>query len=67
MGTVALLGGTLAYLLRAVDQMERRVLGQVAAVFARQVDLARLEERVVAIRPHLERIEHKLDQMLGKV
>ena len=60
-----LFGAGMAYLLRQVDIMERRIMIVVEAQYARQVDLARLEERVSSINVHLVRIESKLDRLLG--
>ena len=64
--SIMLLFGTgMAYLLRQVDLMERRVMTVVSAQYARQADLARLEERVFNINENLARIESKLDRLLG--
>ena len=58
--TILALGGVMAYLLRQIDEMERRVLGHITEVYARQVDLARLQEQVSAANG-------KLDRLLDKV
>lgn len=51
---VPAIGGTVAYLLRQVDQMERRLLAHITEVYARQVDLVRLQEQMVAANSKLD-------------
>lgn len=61
--TVLALGGVMAYLLRQIDQMERRVLGHITEVYARQVDLARLQEQVSAANGKLDRLLDKVEAL----
>ena len=51
---VPAVGGTIAYLLRQVDQMERRLLAHITEVYARQVDLVRLQEQMIAANSKLD-------------
>lgn len=51
---VPAVGGTVAYLLRQVDQMERRLLAHITEVYARQVDLVRLQEQMIAANSKLD-------------
>lgn len=61
--TVLALGGVMAYLLRQIDQMERRVLGHITEVYARQVDLARLQEQVSSANSKLDRLLDKVESL----
>ena len=54
--TVIALGGVLAYLLRQIDQMERRVLSHIAEVYGRQVDVVRIQEQVIEANRKLDRL-----------
>jgi hypothetical protein len=47
-------GGTVAYLLRQIDQIERRLLSHITEVYARQVDLVRLQEQLVSANAKLD-------------
>ena len=60
---VPAIGGTVAYLLRQVDQMERRLLAHITEVYARQVDLARLQEQVSAANGKLDRLLDKVESL----
>lgn len=51
---VPAVGGTVAYLLRQIDQMERRMLSYLAQVYARQVDLVRLQEQMITANSKLD-------------
>ena len=61
--TILALGGVMAYLLRQIDEMERRVLGHITEVYARQVDLARLQEQVSAANGKLDRLLDKVESL----
>ena len=61
--TILALGGVMAYLLRQIDEMERRVLGHITEVYARQVDLARLQEQVSAANGKLDRLLDKVEAL----
>ena len=61
--TIVALGGVMAYLLRQIDEMERRVLGHITEVYARQVDLARLQEQVSAANGKLDRLLDKVESL----
>ena len=61
--TTLALGGVMAYLLRQIDEMERRVLGHITEVYARQVDLARLQEQVSAANGKLDRLLDKVEAL----
>lgn len=61
--TILALGGVMAYLLRQIDQMERRVLGHITEVYARQVDLARLQEQVSSANSKLDRLLDKVEAL----
>ena len=61
--TILALGGVMAYLLRQIDEMERRVLDHITEVYARQVDLARLQEQVSAANGKLDRLLDKVEAL----
>ena len=61
--TILALGGVMAYLLRQIDEMERRVLGHITEVYARQVDLAHLQEQVSAANGKLDRLLDKVEAL----